>query len=82
VGEKKRKTCLVLAGLDVDAGQPLMHLLVVVVGARPLEDLVHSLGRAVGDFQVEVGNPDVQFLRFLLDVDRLDRPLSHLPGAG
>ncbi len=71
-----------LAGLDVDAGKTLMDLLVVVVGAGPLEDVLDSLVCAIGDFQVEEGDPDVQLLGLLLDADALDGPLSHLSRAG
>lgn len=71
-----------LAGLDIDAGQPLVDLLVVVVGACPLEDILDSLVCAVGDLQVEVGNPDVQLLGLLLHTDGLDGPFGHLSRAG
>jgi hypothetical protein len=40
----------VLAGLDVDAGEPLVDLLIIVVGARALEDVLDCLVCAVGDF--------------------------------
>ncbi len=72
------ETCLVLAGLDVDAGKTLVDLLVVIVGACPLENVLDSLVCAIGDFQVEKGNPNVQLLGLLLDADALDGPLSHL----
>ena len=71
-----------LAGLNVDAGKTLVNLLVIVVGACPLEDVLDSLVRAIGDFQVEEGNPDVQLLGLLLDADTLNGPLSHLSRAG
>ena len=55
-------TYLVLAGLDVDADHPLVHLLRLVVLARPLEHLFKAVVVAVCVLQVQQGHPDIQLL--------------------
>ena len=75
-------TCLVLAGLDVDAGETLVNLLRVIVLTSTLENLLNRRLSSVGHFQVEVGHPDVELFRLLANVDGADRTLRHLADGG
>lgn len=81
-GREKGVTNIVLSGLDVDAGESLADGLLVVVGAGALEDVFDSLFRAVGDFQVEIGDPDVELGGVLADVDGLEGPFGDFSGLG
>ena len=71
-----------LGGGDVDTSEPFVDGLAIVVGAGAGEDVCDGGGGTVGDFEVEEGEPDVEFFGFFVGGDVFEGAFGGGAGGG